>query len=299
MLKPFLSKSSSPDTQATHAITKIRHPVTTAAPGDNALAGREIGAGSDIRATKNPIIGVIGAKGGVGATTLSINLALAIAAEYGAVTLVDGNLQQPDAAVLLGRASDFTVLDLIERTEELNSEMVQACSVPVSNLVPGCRLVSPPADGGAAIKTDLSTLANCLNKMRSCSPTWLIDLPKHLDRHLVTMMDDCDLIVLVTEPTLPSVNASKRWSKIFADLGYPPGKICLALNRAGGKITLVEDQLRHLGASQDMYIIPNAYELSERSITRGEPVVTSHPRAPLSLALKKLAAGIMERCRNV
>lgn len=294
MLKPFLNKATfGTATGATGAKALHRNAAESAQlPGSTAGGSQQSGLGS-------PIIGVLGSKGGVGATTLALNLAAAIARDFAAVTIVDANLQQPDAAILVGRQPDFTVLELVERADDMTPEIVSACSTPVSTLVPGCRLVSPPTDGRGAIKTDLTAMAECLNKMRSCSPVWLIDLPRHLDRHLVTMMDICDVIVLVSEPTLTSINSAKRWSQVFEDLEYPESKIVMTLNRVGGKVNLVEDELRKIAPYQDKHSVPNAYEMSERCVTRGEPIVASHPRAPLSVAVSKLAASIMARWNHV
>src|SRR5438105_3154382 len=51
---------------------------------------------------KAPVIGVLGVKGGAGATTIAINLAFAMSKRYGSATLIDANLQQPDTAAMLG-----------------------------------------------------------------------------------------------------------------------------------------------------------------------------------------------------
>src|SRR5580658_8825890 len=48
------------------------------------------------RAVAPPVVGVLGAKGGSGATTIAVNLAVAIASMRVRTTLIDANLQQPD-----------------------------------------------------------------------------------------------------------------------------------------------------------------------------------------------------------
>ena len=48
-----------------------------------------------------PVIGVTGGKGGVGKTTVAVNLAFAIAAMGFRVALVDGDVDNPNAAIIL------------------------------------------------------------------------------------------------------------------------------------------------------------------------------------------------------
>lgn len=238
---------------------------------------------------RSPIIGVLGAKGGVGATTASVNLAAALGRNNKNTTLIDANLQHPDAAIVLGKEHIFSIMELIERAGEVDANMLAACSTPFSDNLPACRLLSPPLDGEAGISTHLSELSECLRTMRQHSAYWVIDLPKHLDRHLVTLMDRCDRIVLVFEASLPSLTAAKRWIKVFKELEYPSERVVFALNRTGGKVKLVEQQLEAVAPFAHLHRIPNAYELCEKSIARCEPAIVTQPRSPYAMAMNKLA----------
>jgi pilus assembly protein CpaE len=249
-------------------------------------------------AVRSPIIGVLGAKGGVGATTCAINLAAALGRNQQKTTLIDANLQHPDASIVLGKNHNFSVMELIERSGQVDGNMLEACTTAVSDALPACRLLSPPLDGGAGVSTHLSELSECLGTMREHSSYWVIDLPKHLDRHLVTLMDRCDRIVLVFEATLPSLTAARRWIKVLQELDYPTERVVFTLNRTGGKVKLVEQQLESIAPFGELHRVPNAYELCEKSVARCEPALVTQPRAPYSVAMIKLADDLIRGLTN-
>ena len=58
---------------------------------------------------QTPVIGVTGGKGGVGKTTVAVNIACALADMGHKVALVDGDVDAPNAAILLGMALENSV----------------------------------------------------------------------------------------------------------------------------------------------------------------------------------------------
>lgn len=241
------------------------------------------------RKSRSPAIGVLSAKGGVGGSTTAINLALAMSSIYGGATLVDANLQQPDVAAFLDLNSPYTVLDLVNRPSMPDGDVLFTCTTALAETTPSCRLLAPPRNGEAYLQTNLTAITGCLKHLKNDSASWVLDLPKHLDKHLVTTFDFCDLILLVFEPTLVAVNAAHRWLAVFEQLGYERSKYALVLNRAGGRLKGVEEQLGKVFAGLPLLRVPNAYELIERLSAVGEPVLSRYPREPYAAAINALA----------
>jgi pilus assembly protein CpaE len=237
-----------------------------------------------------PIVAVLGAKGGVGATTLAVNLAAAIAIGGTTTTLVDANFQQPDIAQLCGQDPPHSLTELMARSLMVDRHLFDACAIELPQ--PRLSLLSPPLNGEAVARSNLSLLTECLTNVRSYSGFWMIDLPRHLDKHLVTLTDICDKIVLVFEATLPGVAASQRWLAVFRELGYDPNRIVCVLNRAGSKYSGVEQQLATCFADQTVFRIPNASTVMWECETRGTPVLLSQPGHSYSRSVTKLAKHI-------
>jgi len=233
-------------------------------------------------------IGVIGAKGGVGATTLSINLAVALSQNHGMTKLIDANLQQPDAAILLGQTLHCSIGDLVERHENVDKSLLDACFSPLTH-APECSLIGPLNDGSSALTIDLGQIADCLRSIKYFSAFWLLDLPHNLDKHLVELMDKCDRLILVLEPTIAAIASANRWLKVFAELGYPQNKVICVLNRSGSKVSAVENELRNFNQFANALRVPNSYAFLERCSNEGQPAIVKNPRDPYSTGITQLA----------
>jgi Flp pilus assembly CpaE family ATPase len=276
----------------TDRATVATNHVTTGSPR---TAKKSTKASAEKKAQAAPIIGVLGAKGGAGATTTAINICAALGRRFGGATLIDANLQQPDAATILGKDVEHSLSDLVGKKDNLEPRLLNACGQTIDE---NTRLLSPPIDGRAAMAMDLSAVAACLDSMRQYSGGWVIDLPRHLDKHLVTLLDRCDIIVLVFEPTLAAALSAQRWLKIFADLDYPADKIICAVTRSGGKLKTVESQIGSLEEFGSLAKIPNSFELLERCAAMGQIAVNAHKSHTYASAIGKLCDAIDERLQK-
>jgi len=239
---------------------------------------------------KAPLYGVLGSKGGVGATTFAINLAGALAlTNDSTATLIDGNLQQPDAAIMLAVEPHYTLIDLVTRAANLDQHMVDALSAEVPSSVARLRLMSAPIDGRGGVRIGLTEVANAVGTVRDYSDQCVMDLPRALDRHLVAALDSMTKIVLVAEAQLTAVASAKRWLSIFDELGYPRSKVCVVINRCGSKLKHLEGELISVFAGLDVFKVPNNFGLSQNCTLSGEVMVLKHPREAYSKAVNQIA----------
>ncbi|CAN5303271.1 hypothetical protein BH11CYA1_BH11CYA1_37710 [soil metagenome] len=246
------------------------------------------------------VIGVLGAKGGVGSTTISINLAAALATHgtNNPVTLLDANLQQPDVACLLNCRPRFSLLDLALRSA-VDDEIIAACAENIV-LEPGrlarqfC-LFSPPLDASQALQVSLADVSRLLGIFKELSATCIVDLPRSVNLELVSMLDLCDCIVLVLEPSVTALAAARRWFDVFQDLGLAKERLVAVLNRSGGKHREIEKQLSNELNGVPLLRLPNAYEACENASIEGLPVLVKYPRTAYSKAIADLALASQKR----
>jgi pilus assembly protein CpaE len=239
-----------------------------------------------------PIVAVLGAKGGVGASTIAVNLAVAAASSGLATTLVDGNFQVPDIANLVGQDVSHSLLELTSRGKSIDQLIFQACRLEIMADFRSLGVLLPPSDGEAAIKSNLTQLADCLDQVKHFNDLFVVDVPRHLDRHLVTLLDRCAQIILVFEATISGVAACQRWLQIFAELGYDRDRVILVCNRSGSKYKAVEQQLGTCFAGMDIWKIPNASSLTYDSVNQGIPVVLSQAGSKYAKAISKLSVDL-------
>jgi pilus assembly protein CpaE len=243
--------------------------------------------------TDAPIVSVLGAKGGTGCTSVAINLSAALSGLFGGATIIDGNFQLPDVAHVLGKEPEHSLLDLLYRTPDIDEHLFSACAREATDLDAKLKLLSPPLNGEAALKADLTQLAQCITLLGSYTNCWVVDLPKHLDRHLVTFLDASTKIVLVLEATVSSLAACNRWLATFRELDYPTERIICVVNRSGSKYNkAIETQLGGAFGEIVSHQIPNAAQIMWESTANGAPPVLAYPSSPYARAIKNLAASI-------
>lgn len=261
------------------------------APGNEA-ANRPLKLTDDVPKT----IGVLGCKGGVGASTIAANLAIrAVSLTRRPVRVLDANLQQPDLALLMNLPVQNTLLDLVAKQGNLDEKLLEMCVTrSEQDAMPG--LLAPPPSGEAVAATDLSTIAACLVELGGTDCHWFIDLPKQLDGHLVNLLDLCDSLVLVLEPTLASFAAADRWLTFLKDLGRSQSEIRLLLNRTGSKSgAVLETQTSKSFAGYELYSVPNAYQLFEECLTAGKCFSIEYPKHRISSVLTEVCKSVLGR----
>ncbi len=246
------------------------------------------------------VVGVLGAKGGVGATTISINLAAAFALHtHSRVALFDANLQQPDAACLLNRLPRYSLLDLARRSA-LDGEIIAACAEQIyldNNKSAGKMfgLYSPPLEANLALQFPSGDLLRLLSLMKKQDGTVVVDLPRTISRELVSMLDLCDSVILVVEPTVTALAAARRWFEIFKDLEFESDQVITVLNRSGGKLKEIEKQLSMDLGGFPLLRVPNAYEVCESASIEGVPALVKYPRQGFSKGITE----IFQFCQSV
>lgn len=255
-----------------------------------ALADKEPAASVQLFRKRAPIVGVLGAKGGVGSTTLTINLAIASAQKHTDVTVIDSNLQQPDVNLMLGSHAKYSLNDLLARRTQLDAHVLSACSETiVVNGANRANFVSPSADLETSMATDLGLLPGCLDSIKKLTDRVYIDLPKLLDKDMLALLDKCDLIVLVVEPSLASITAGKRWLNIFNQLDYAAERTMIAINRTGGKLKHLEVEASASFKGYKQCKLPNVYCALEQSVIAGKPLLLNDDKDAYSKAVRDIA----------
>lgn len=241
-------------------------------------------------------VGVLGAKGGAGASLLALNLALALARNGKKSALLDANLQQADIAVMLGKQPDHSVSELAKRHRDFDASMIEACSVTISAAGNSrCLLLSGPADGEAALQTNLSELAHSISSIKSTSDFVVVDLPKLLDKHLVTMLDELDHILVVFEASVTGIAGAKRWQKIFSELAYDTSKISFVQNRQGARGQNCQSDIHSLLGQKPIVQVPNVFLFSEECTMLGEPAVLRNKHNKYCRSILALAEKLAEK----
>ncbi|MEM7033586.1 MAG: P-loop NTPase, partial [Chloroflexota bacterium] len=225
-------------------------------------------------------------KGGVGCSTLAINLAIAL--QKGAslkVGLIDASLQFGDIAVLLNVQAPRTIADLAE-IDDLETDLIDTVMVAHKSGVKA--LLAPPTPEMSELVTE-SVVSQILEKARTMFDVIIVDMYSSLENTVLSILDEADSIILITTPEIPSIKSARLFFEVTEALGYPPSKTQLILNKAsrntGIRAIDIENSIKHKVVAQ----LPLEDKVVTTAVNQGVPYILSGGNNPLTQATVSFA----------
>jgi len=249
------------------------------------------------------LIVVFSPKGGVGCTTVAVNLAVALQTRLGAsqkVAIMDGSFQFGDVGVMLNLQATRSIADLAVRVEELDTDLLTSVLTPHPSGVKA--LLAPPhpeaaeafigADSGMAEGS--RRIGAVLDGLLSEFDIVVVDTWSLLNELTLTFLDRADLILLVVTPLIPDIKDARHFLELTDRLGYPRTKIGLVINHSDRKTGLRLDQIER-ALIPALAHIPYDERAGVVAANRGLPVAIEEASRPIGQAFVHLAAGVLER----
>jgi len=249
-------------------------------------------AGSSAAGSGEPgrIVTVFSPKGGVGRTTVAVNLAVAAASELGKrVVLVDGSFQFGDVGVLLNlNPKNKSIADLIPEMEA-DPEFIDQVIVTHSS---GLRvLLAPPSPEMAELIT-VAALRRVLERLRDTHDLVVVDSWPWFHDTTLGLLDVSDDILALLTLEITNIKNIRLFLEVADQLGYPSGKIKLILNRADSALGIRVSDVEHsIGRHIDETIVSDGRSVVY-ALNRGVPFITSNREAQVSQDILRLARSL-------
>lgn len=239
---------------------------------------------------RGKLVVVTSPKGGVGATMIATNLAVALRQMGGMrVMLADFGLQFGDVGVQLNLWSKHTLQDLLARVDEIDDAML---SHVVQQHSSGIHALLAPGAPEAAGEVAAEQVDVILDRLLERYSYVIVDTWSFLEEVTMTLLRRADEVLVVTTPEVPALKNTKHFLEYVRQQALVEGRITLVLNRfpSVNGITL-EDVQQHLGQAVGANI-PSEGQLVTHTINRGVPVVVSHAQSWVAQSLLRLAAHV-------
>jgi pilus assembly protein CpaE len=160
---------------------------------------------------------VTGAVGGAGATTITIEIAHALAAASGkdrSVCLVDLNLADGACAAYLGAQPTLKLADHGNAGDRIDAAMLQAFVTPVSK---GLDLLAGVRDPNAFDSVGREAVLRLLEVACECYEWVVLDMPRHRRSWTLEALSGCDEVMVISELTVPALLAARAYSDEIED----------------------------------------------------------------------------------
>lgn len=231
------------------------------------------------------VIAIGSGKGGVGKTTVSANLAVALTM-FGRVAVVDGDIALPNLHTLLGIDDPFiSLLDILKDTSYLK-EAIYRIKVKLGN---DLHVIPSSTSVKALEEIDMEKFKDVVDFLREHYDFIVIDVAAGLSRYAIVPMLSADVSYLVVNPEKASIIDSQKVKKIADVSGVRVGGIIL--NRYKGEKKMVEYAEKVIGC--EIVGIIRESKLFRTCWEEGTPVIIKKPHSSVSKDFINLARKIV------
>lgn len=231
-------------------------------------------------------VAIASAKGGVGKTTTAIGLGVALSSYGRDVTLIDGNLTNPNIGLFLGvPILAATLHDVLAGKKHISEATYLHPS--------GLKLVTGSLSFSNIDENAGGRLKGALRDLNGATEIAIIDTAATLGKHAADAIKAADELIVVTSPDMPSVTDALKTIKLAEENGV--STIGIVLNKVkNDENELSAENVESILEKTVIGIIPHDDNV-RKALFLKHPVAYVEPNAPASAAFRKLASLLVRK----
>ena len=231
---------------------------------------------------KADILTFFATKGGVGRTTLAVNLAAGLVSKGKKVLLIDASLQFGDVAITLNQPAKRTIYQLVESGEEITLNEVE------KNIIKhecGLELLLAPKEPAFAEAIKSEHILKIIEAVESMYNYIIFVMPPSITEKELAILDRSTMVLLVATLEISSLKNTKICLKTFSDINFDLSKIKLILNKEIPNVGFGKEDLE-AGLAIPVYAtVPMEAEIAQRSLNHGEAFVLKSPTSAIARSI--------------
>lgn len=240
----------------------------------------------------NRVISIAGVGGGVGCTSLAVNLACAIAQHPGAtVAAIDLDLSLGDADVWLDIIPEYTIQDVAENISRLDYSLLKRS---LTKHDCGAFLLPRPVHMEDEFIITPDSLRRVTALMKATFSHLVFDLSKSFSEIDITAMELSDDILIVTQLDLPGLRNVVRLTQYLDQKDDIRDKVKIVVNRQGlGDSAISLSKALETIGREVFWQVPNDYATMVESRNNGVPLVVGAQKAKLTKSIISMATQLI------
>jgi len=283
-------------------LTALRRALGENASDSNQNSGHNSGGFQSRQNATSTMIAVLGSRGGVGTTSLAVNLACTLMCEPGnGVALVDLDLALGDADIALevNGIENISIADLARNIERLDMNFLRRALVKHEDT--GLAILRHPLEIADIGVIHEGHVERVLNLLKISYSHLIVDLSKSLLPTDLMALRMCDVILLVAQLELSSLRNVVRLIHCMSGEEGLSEKIRVVINRVGAEA--VEEGISLKKAEEVIgkpifWQIPNDAKAMIAARIAGAPLVRFNPKSRAQIAIHGLAQALSGKAGN-
>lgn len=249
--------------------------------------------GGIVPRVESKVCAIIGSRGGVGSTTLAVNLGAALAQDKDiAPAIVDLDLAMGDADVALDLMGDYTLADVALNIDRIDMAFLKrslcqhSCGVsllPHPTQLEDCRMIRE------------EHLQRLINLLRASYTHLLLDLSKSFSPNDITALEMSDVIYLVTQLELSSLRNAVRLLLTFNNSPELAEKVHVVVNRVTSNSDITIKKAEEILNKEVYWQIPEDARQVDEARNAGIPLNIQAPKAKVTQSIAGLAVALSGR----
>ncbi|UCH44495.1 MAG: AAA family ATPase [Nitrospiraceae bacterium] len=238
---------------------------------------------------KGKIINVIGGKGGVGTTTVAVNIAASLneLENVDSVALIDMNLVLGEIPLFMDLETSFNWGEVAKNISRVDSTYLMSV---LAKHPSGVFILPSPTDYNGEKFADADTIEQLLEMMMRTFDYIVIDNGQSLNDISRKILELSDTVFLVSIPTLPCLINVKRLLKTFLRLGFhQQERVKIIMNRSHRKSMISIKEAEEGIGKKISWLIPNDYNSAMSAINKGKVLTEIAKKAEITKTIQKIA----------
>ena len=217
------------------------------------------------------VFAFVGGKGGVGTTTVAVNVATALArGDKNRVLFLDLHPAYGDAALFFGVEPRFSVLDALENTHRLDEAFLKGLLVRTEV---GVDLLAS-SDRSMVVPMDAHRVRALLDFVKRRYAYVIVDVPRS-DSAVLDALETASRIVVVANQELSTVRGSARIATTLRQR-YGKDHVQVVVSRFDAASPIAQEDVERVVGGSVRHLIPSDYRRALEALNRGCPVVTEN-----------------------
>ena len=240
------------------------------------------------------MLAFFGGKGGVGTTSIAVNLAAALLnlPTKPSVVLVDVNQHGGDLPIYLDLQPNHSFRDIASDLTRLDHAFLIRVLTKCEN---GLQVLASGYDDLSTGRLSPACVEKTLALLESSFDYIILDCGHVLDLTTKKTLEIADLIFVTSALMVPVVHRTKRILELLRGSGFPPQKICLVMNRYLSAEKDVLQETEDILKQKAHWLVPNDYPSVSQAVNSGKSIIETAPKSSVGKSYMNFARSFDEQ----